>query len=244
MTKKARQSVLKDHRKIGKKFVPPFIDKLGSTFQETSWVKLSIPELIWIALLNYRCGYKDGADLSLCLAKATKEVTGENEWYAPLSSFSKLSKQQKLQIVEILTQKDKYHDLFIGLIPLISLYPKFPLRFIGKVKRPNKEEKATYLSQMKNVLDKIYDKHTKEAIFTQANAIYICFVLGKLQVTSKSSLANFPEIENYPHTEESRKIAASIRASINGFIGLDIGGEKTDWPNYFWNHGLEIDNCE
>jgi len=180
----------------------------------------------------------------LSLAKATKEVTNKNEWYAPLSSFSTLSKQQKQQIIDILKQKGKHHDLFVGLIPLISLYPKFPLSFIGKVKKPNKEEKATYLTQMKSVLDKIYDKHTKEAIFTQANAIYICFVLGKLRVTSDSSLANFPEIENYPNTEESKKIAASIRASINGFIGLDIGGTKTDWPDYYWNHGLEIDKCE
>ena len=70
-------NVLSDHKKVGKKFIPPIIDKLGSTFQETSWVKFSIPELVWIALLNYRCGYKDGADLSLSLAKATKEVTNK-----------------------------------------------------------------------------------------------------------------------------------------------------------------------
>ena len=244
MVKKVTQAVLKDHRKIGKKFIPPIIDKLGSTFKETSWVKFSVPELIWIALLNYRCGYKEGADLSLSLAKAVKEATGKIEWYAPLSSFSPLTKKQRDKVVEILKREVKLDKLIVGLIPLICLYPQFPLSFIGKTKKPNKEEKEIYLSQMKGVLQNLYDKRSKEATFAQANAIYICFVLGKLQVTSNSSLANFPEIENYPNSEESKKIAASIRASINGFIGLDIAGNMTNWPDYFWNRGLKIDKCE
>ncbi len=244
MAKKIAETVLNDHRRIGKKFIPPIIDKLGSTFKETSWVKLSIPELIWIALLNYRCGYKEGADLSLSLAKATKEATGKIEWYAPLSSFSALTKQQKGKIIEILKQEAKLDKLVVGLYPLLCLYPQFPLSFIGKVKKPNREEREIYLSHMKSVLENQYDKRSKEATFTQANAIYICFVLGKLQVTSKSSLANFPEIENYPNSEESKKIAAAIRAAINGFIGLDIAENMTNWPAYFWNRGLEIDKCE
>lgn len=244
MAKKIKQTVLNDHRRIGKKFIPPIIDKLGSIFQETSWIKLTIPELIWIALLNYRCGYKEGTDLSLSLAKATKEATGKIEWYAPLSSFSILTKKQKNRIIEILKQEVKLDKLIVGLNPLIYLYPQLPLNFITKTKKLNKEEKEIYLSQMRNILDKLYDKYSKEATFTQANALYICFVLGKLQVTSDSSLANFPEIENYPKTEESKKIAASIRASINGFIGLDIAGNVTNWPNYFWNRGLQIDKCE
>ena len=114
MAKKVAHTVLSDHKRIGKKFIPPIIDKLGSTFKETSWVKLSIPELIWVALLNYRCGYKEGADLSLSLAKAAKEATGKIEWYAPLSSFSALTNKQKNKIVEILYQRLDYVTFLLG----------------------------------------------------------------------------------------------------------------------------------
>lgn len=232
--------VLSDHKKVGKKYIPPFINRLGLTFKETSWIKLSVPELIWIALINYQYGYKDGADLSLSLAKATKEATGKVEWYAPISSFSSLSKEQKENILEILEKEGKLSKLASGLFSLNYFYPKSALRFLNQ---PVKKEEA-HLSEIKNVLISHYDKTSREATFTQANAIYISFILGKLQVTSKSALANFPEIENYPYTEESKKIAASVRASINGFIGLDTGFIMTDWPDYFWNRGLEVDKCE
>lgn len=237
-----KHQILLDHKKIGKKFVPPFIDKLGSTFQETSWIKLSIPELVWIALLNNRYGYQQGADLALSLARATKEATGKIEWYATLSSFSSLTRMQSSKIIEILKQEGKLDKLVTGLASLNYYYPKCSLRFLKKKIILKKEDKEAYLSEIKNVLLNLFDKTSQEATFIQANAIYICFVLGKLQVTSKSSLANFPEIENYPHTEESKKIASAIRALINGFIGDTKN--KTSWPQDFWNRGLEIDGCE
>ncbi len=237
--------VLSDHKRVGKKFIPPFINRLGETFKETSWVKLSVPELVWIALLNYRYGFKEGADLSLSLAKATKEATGKIEWYAPMSSFSSLTESQKDKIIEILKIDGKLTRIVLGLQSLHHFYPKSSLSFIEENPLKEKVSEEAALSEIKNVLTDLYDKTSKEATFTQANAIYICFVLGKLKVTKNSSLANFPEIENYPNTEESKKIAAFIRASINGFIGMDADGTPvTDWPDYFWNRGLEIDRCE
>lgn len=240
----SKPQVLTDHKRVGKRFIPPFTDRLGSQFKETSWVKLTIPELIWIAMLNYRYGYQQGADLSLSLAKATKEATGKVEWYATLSSFSSLSKAQKDKILEILERDGKLNSLVTGLRSLNYYYPKSPLSFLNGKKSQENKDKEVSLSEMKNVLASLYDKLSKEATFTQANAIYICFELGKLKVFSKSALANFPEIENYPHTEESKKIAASVRASLNGFIGMDLGDNLTDWQDYFWNRGLEVDNCE
>jgi hypothetical protein len=55
-------------------------------------------------------------------------------------------------------------------------------------------------------------------------------------------LANFPEIERYPNTEESKKIAVSIRMNAGILLHSD---EKlsTEWCDYFWNRGLEISKC-
>jgi len=235
---------LVDHRKIGTKFIPPFVDKLGSTFKETSWVKNMIPELVWIALINYRYGYQQGADLSLSLAKATKYVTKSNEWYAPISSFSSLTKSQKDKICSVLSQGNKLDKISVSLSSLNHFYPQCPLEFLYKRKTKAKIKNEILLSELKNTLLGLYVRHSKESTFTQANAIYICFVLGKLKVYKGSALANFPEIEKYPNTEESKKVASSVRASLNGFIGLNISGNRTDWPEYFWKRSLEIDKCE
>jgi hypothetical protein len=73
----------------------------------------------------------------------------------------------------------------------------------------------------------------------QANGVYIAFVTGKLQVARGLSLANFPAIEKYPETEESRRVASGVRMVVNMFIGM-ARQSPNDWQKYFWNRGLEL----
>ena len=47
-------------------------------------------------------------------------------------------------------------------------------------------------------------------------------------------LAKFPEIEKYPHTELSEKVAASIRSSIYMFFTEPHYPQSATWPKYFW----------
>ncbi|HCC25071.1 MAG TPA: hypothetical protein DEP85_06150, partial [Holosporales bacterium] len=101
-----------------------------------------------------------------------------------------------------------------------------------------------FKQEMKEALALIYDKTSRETTFVQANGIYIAFVTGILQVAKGIGLENFPEIEKYPSTVESRKIASFVRASINGFIGMMPCETSSQWQTYFWNRGLEIDKCE
>jgi hypothetical protein len=77
----------------------------------------------------------------------------------------------------------------------------------------------------------------------QANGVYIAFVTGKLQVAPGLSLANFPAIEKYPETEESRRVASGVRMAVNMFIGM-AEQSPNDWQKYFWNRGLELEPCE
>ena len=72
----------------------------------------------------------------------------------------------------------------------------------------------------------------------QANAIYVAFVTDKLKVQRGTALANFPAVEKYPETDESRLVASSIRATINGFFGEMFLGKSTPWARYFWNRGI------
>ena len=100
------------------------------------------------------------------------------------------------------------------------------------------------LEEIKRVLASIFDRRSVEATFFQANAVYIGFILGKLVVSSDVSLAKFPEVQHYPKTEISMQVAASVRATVNSIIGNEILKTELAWPVYFWNHGLELENCE
>ena len=80
-------------------------------------------------------------------------------------------------------------------------------------------------------------------MMVQATAIWLAFDSGALKVFKGLALANFPEIEKYPNTELSEKVAASIRSSIYMFFSEPHYRASSNWPKYFWNRGLDIDGC-
>ena len=64
-----KREVLGDHKRIGKRFIPPFLYQLGS-LSEISWVNEIMPEILWIGLLIEHFGYQRGVELGLHLSKA------------------------------------------------------------------------------------------------------------------------------------------------------------------------------
>lgn len=86
------------------------------------------------------------------------------------------------------------------------------------------------------------------ATLAQANAIYIAFVTDILKVVrGVSALEDFPDIADFPNTEKSKRVAASLYPMINGFMGnfLTENGyiHYTPWSRYFWNRGLQLERC-
>jgi hypothetical protein len=73
-----------------------------------------------------------------------------------------------------------------------------------------------------------------------ANAVYIAFCTNKMRALQGTGFDNFPAIENYPETEESRAVAAEVRATVYSLLSET----PQDWESYFWNRGLEIEPCD
>jgi hypothetical protein len=89
----------------------------------------------------------------------------------------------------------------------------------------------------------LFDKENQSTVFIQATVVYVAFVLGRLKVKAGLTLASFPEVENYPDTEMSKRVAAAIRSTIITFFGSAKRGAPTSWPVEFWNRGMEIESC-
>ena len=236
-----RKTVLGDHARKGKRFVPPFVHTLGP-LQEVKWIDIPLPELFWLALLNHQHGPERGAELALTMSKAAMGVLSSEErrWFAPASAYNTLSADQQGSVVSGLAGGGYLVDLQFALGTLVSLYPKCPLAFLF-VGTAQRADHAKQVVALKSVLAKLFDKTTPEAIWMQANAVYIAFVTGLLHASSTTSLANFPAVADYPRTEESERVAAPVRSTINMFFGRSY--VTSPWPGYFWNRGLEIDGC-
>jgi hypothetical protein len=101
-------------------------------------------------------------------------------------------------------------------------------------------EGAAYI---KRLLPTLFDRWDVPATFVQVHAVYMGFAQGRLFVSSGLSMANFPAVQYYPATEESRKIASACRATVNVFFGEADPDSDDSWAEYFWNRGLELEPC-
>ena len=61
----------------------------------------------------------------------------------------------------------------------------------------------------------------------------MAFATDMLVVSSETNLANFPAVADYPRTEESRQIAASVRATINAFFAFHSYDSSTPGRDTF-----------
>lgn len=252
----SRKPVLADHKKIGSKLIPPW--PLLFPSEDVRWSAHIIPELLWLGLLNQQHGWQRGAALSLELARSSAQVTGidprefektfgqaPKEWFATTSSFLALSNQQRRDLVASLNPAS-LNQIREGLTPLVTLYPECPLSFLL--------EELTFkcadidLATFKNVVAAHYDKEGVTAVRTLTNAVYIAFCTNKLKIIvsddgkapTDPKLRNFPAVEQYPNTEESRIVASEVRGTVFNLFESN----HSEWSDYFWNRGLEIEPCD
>ncbi len=232
--------VLGDHRQFGKRFVPPFTATLGR-LNEVSWLDM-LPELLWLGMLNDRCGRHGGAALSAAVGKAFVAAVGSiAPWPARTSAYATMLADQAIVFRENL-RGAPLADLHGALRSLVALYPACPLRVCWDPGQAL-ESDARDLAIARDSVDALLIRDGDAATFAQANAIYIAFVIDKLKVAPGLALANFPAIEQYPHTEDSKRIASAVRATVNGLSGEEEQS-TSEWTRYFWRRGLELSSCE
>jgi hypothetical protein len=90
-----RRRVLSDHTREGKIFKTPFT-KLGP-FEETSWLRTTMPEMLWIGLLLSANSLRTGVEFCLSCSKSARKSVGDDSplWFAAMSSFDALNVKQK-----------------------------------------------------------------------------------------------------------------------------------------------------
>jgi hypothetical protein len=245
MTKPHKQmkSVLADHKKDGKKLIPPYVAALGQP-SHVSWVDTIIPEVIWIGLLQEKFGQQQGIELALDLARAAADKVVDQKdtfFFAAASDYLKLTTEQKAVIIADLAASKKLIYFQKALFPLFHFYPSCPLNFLSPKEEICKPSDA--LNCLKQILFDLFDKELKRTVFVQATIVYLAFVLGRLKVKKGLTLASFPEVEKYPDTEMSKRVAAAIRSAVIGFFGRTNHGAQSNWPFEFWGRGMEIEPC-
>ncbi len=239
MQKKEKKGILGDHKRQGKKFIPPFL-QVGE-IKETSWAHKGIPEVVWIAILQDHLGFGRSVEYSIALTRAATDAFGMR-WYGKVSSYVNIDEDQASKIRETLEEKAVLVDLQESLEPLLAMYPACPLKFLRTSQdRDTKTEEQ--LKVLKRIVYQLYDRDSRNSMLTQATALHLGGVAGFIQVNEGSGFEKLPEIEKYPNTETSLMVASLVRSTTNMLFNLPDEEHSDRWANYFWDRGFEISPC-
>ncbi len=232
--------VLGDHKRVKSKLVTPFNGAFGPMC-EVSWVNTMLPELLWIALVQDAWGPRRGVEIITAFTRDIRasDAARDRTIWAAAGKFAALPDGV---LTKIVSGRPYRNDLCASLELLHAYYPAHPMR---ELIAAGGTSSSRSLAALKALIGELFDRASTSATLTQATATWLAFDADRLKVAEGLALADFPRIEDYPDTAQSRRIAASIRATLNQMFGdVDLMASGTDWPAAFWNRGLELEPCE
>ncbi|MCW8109281.1 hypothetical protein OPS25_12300 [Alteromonas ponticola] len=130
--------VLKDPKKVGKKFIPPFLQIKG--MMETSFVNDKLPCLIWMSALYRRIGDRNATKYIVDFIETAHKCC-EGDKVAPLQylgSYTNLTETKKNELYETLKQKPYFSELLSNLEHQYHLLKSYPISFLFSAINTNK----------------------------------------------------------------------------------------------------------
>jgi hypothetical protein len=252
VTKKSKNSpVLGNHVRKRRRLVPPFLAAMGNTYRPFIWARDISPEAIWISLLVDRYGLKAGASLVVSLCNLAEEAVPEDATasFCRFSAFLELTTNQKESVVAKLRFSEA-GMIKRALYPLHRVCPGHPLEFLYKPDDLPPLEKEIH-PNINSHLSALYDRFSREAVFSAAVATYAAISQGRLRMPRElldKTISDLEAVESYPDTEASKSAAGSFRAGAPanfGQFGYD-GPPPThdEWLKKFWREIGMVGSCE
>lgn len=237
----SQREILKDHKKIGKRFVPPLM-QLG--IQEVGYINKLLPEIIWMGLIFDRIDYRAGINLCERITKLAHDIYASEKHinFALCSSFSRLEGRQKEELARKLNDQNLLEQIKLYLAPLIILYNNFPMSFLGVTQ--NVIEKETLIKRIKEGIKRYMDKYDKPGLVLQATTIYIRGIIGGLLLSKDIEPPDLNSIIDNPESEPAKRAGAFVRSSVLMECMSPDGEPLANWADSFWDQGLQVDTCK
>lgn len=238
-SEKKSSKVLGSYQRVGTKFVPPLL-KLSPKWEYISWSSQTMPELIWWDVLTDKVSHCFAVMVAEEIAKYFRAKGNNDRWWAFISDYSDLSDQDAHDLRAHLSEVNVFPKMAAGLSDFLDLYPCCPISKLFDL-RPAGLMDTGYLLRFETRLSELEDKRSRSGVLMQAQAIYMAFISGRMHVRADLPLAEFEEVKNYPITEKSIEVGASICAAVN-FLAADALPKYPEdaWVQYFWKRSLEL----
>lgn len=239
----ARKKVLDDHKKEGKKFIPPMIYKMDGKLQETDFTKDILPDILWMGLICEEIGYKEGIKLIKELCDSANELNDDGNYinFSIAHNYNKLSPEKRKKLSLNLVDKEIYEILKYLLSPLNIFYFDSPFTFLGKEIDLEDDSKKEFLDKLKRCIDNHFDRFKISSVRALANVLYIRQIHGKISYNQELKAPDIELLFSDPDSEEGKKTIAQVRAGTKMEFMIDYDNA---WSKSFWNQSYKLDKCE
>jgi hypothetical protein len=232
--------ILSDHQKIKKKLITPINQKLN--LNETSHSNDTIPEIIWLDLLYCHYGLKETVEIITKLTYEIEKLKLDLGLFncCILSSYEKLDENKKSIIInnkEIQLIASKLNNALVG---FKNCFPNCPIDFLLK---ESDLYNVQFIDKLKKSIINLFDRRSINSTYALATVFHSQNCAGHLFFSSKMDKFDINEILKYPDTDESRRVAAIIRASAKPFIIQFQNENNSLWKNKFWDICYQIEPC-
>ena len=233
------RGVLSDHKKVGKKLLPPILQISGG-ITPTHFARDTMPELLWLALIEWKFGLKESVNLCEKIGNYFQGLKLDKR-FVTITDFEQLDSSEWQMIRVYLDSIGILVILTAAVHDLVVLYPNCAFKGLFE-KPPERLNDFDFKKNFSDLLEELFEKRGRRSVLMQANAVYLLGCQGKLHIARGLSLGNLDELRNYPDTDESKEVGASVCAASGMLIMMGRDDkDRTSWARYFWKRNLEIE---
>lgn len=231
--------ILKGHKKVGKKFIPPMMQI--PRLKEISYTHQIFPEIIWMGLLNDEVGFIQGSRIVGRISEIAYEIkdTEKHFNFAFCSSFNNLSKGQKNLFKQRLSDERILTVLQTSLLPLNKLYKNCPLSFLGYT---TTKTKADLIKRLQDCVGRHLNKYETPSLIIQTNTIYTRVVTKSIKF--QHPIPDLNALVERPESEEAKRAASFVRATLLNEMCIRQESLTDKWAQSFWNQSYKLGECD
>jgi hypothetical protein len=227
-----KEPILEGHTRNRKKLLNPFS---SLPYIQTSFTADIFPELLWLALVLDRFGYRAGIEIATPFQVALYKISKKRPWYR-LSEIAKLSLKQWERMAE---PTSPFKEAILeALTPIAFAYPELGIKFMKSAKQNSDE----HIIRLKNSVKRFSNRFETPGAALIGAFVFLQAFVGRIQVPP-DVIQGINSIVSNPGSDEAEMASSMVRATMLAMWSAD-NEDKKQWPKVFWYANLKVSGCD
>ena len=230
----SNRSSIEQHKRSGKKLVPPVMHAMGEKLEFASWVNDRLPEMLWASLIfasnERREAFQEFSRILNFVADHERKEELDN---LTISGIADLDENLREEVIGFITSNPITSRALSTLLMFESL--------------PAKADWEKYIIDphpspplLMSAVGDTLSHQSSEA--TDCRWVWIMGIAAAGKVHVSKDLSDYVEaMTNYPNLEVGAPEGARVRASEGGLSELVY--KKSNWPRNFWQEAWDKTPC-